>query len=181
MFERFTREAREAVVAAQDVARHLGAARIGTAHVLVGAVRTPGSVAARALATLGVEADDVATAVAALPTDGLDATALVTVGIELDAVRVQADRTFGAGAFDAVRPAAPRGHIPFDPAAKKMLETALREAVRLRQNRIDGGHLLLAAARLGDCDAHRVLVRLGAEPDAVRGAVVAVWAADPAA
>lgn len=181
MFERFTRDAREAVVAAQDVARHLGAPRIGTAHLLVGAVRAPEAVASRALARLGVGPDDVAAAVAALPGDGLDASALAIVGIELDAVRVQADRTFGAGAFDAVRPSAPRGHIPFDPAAKKLLETALREAVRLRQNRIDGGHLLLAAARLDDCDAHRVLVGLGAGADAVRGAVLAVWATDPAA
>jgi ATP-dependent Clp protease ATP-binding subunit ClpA len=183
MFERFTHEARDAVVAAQDVARHLGAPRISPAHVLVGAARVPGSVAGRALASLGIAVDDVAATVATSPADGLDADALASVGIDLEAVRDQAERTFGAGAFDAAaRPVgAPRGHIPFDPQAKKLLELALREAVRLRQNRIDSGHLLLAALRLEGSDANRVLTVVGVEAGAVRGAVVAAWAEAPAA
>ena len=40
MFERFAKDAREAVVHAQDEARTLGADRIGPEHVLLGAVRT---------------------------------------------------------------------------------------------------------------------------------------------
>ena len=39
MFERFAKDAREAVMHAQDEARALGADRIGTEHVLLGAVR----------------------------------------------------------------------------------------------------------------------------------------------
>ena len=56
------------------------------------------------------------------------------------------------------------------------LELALREAVRLKHNRIDSGHLLLAAVRATDSRAHHVLWELGAGADAVRDAVAAVWA-----
>lgn len=186
MFERFAREARDAVVQAQDVTKRLGADRCGTEHVLVAMLEIPGSVAARAAAGLGLSADAVGAAVRALPADRLDADALAGLGIDLDAVRARAEETFGPGALDGVRPATgrsarTRGHVPFDAPAKKLLEIALREAVRLKQNRIDTGHLLLAVARLDDTQAHRVLVGLGVGRDAVRQAVMAAWSESPAA
>src|SRR5438067_1024325 len=54
MFERFTDRARNAVVLAQEEARRLDHNYIGTEHVLLGLLREPESIAARALERLGV-------------------------------------------------------------------------------------------------------------------------------
>ena len=150
MFERFTRSARAAVVWAEESGRRTGAHHIGSADVLLGAVNVESSVAARALARLGIEPGSLAECVHSLDADALDAEALAGIGIDLDAVRSQVEATFGAGALDpdAARPRRTAGHIPFDLAAKKMLELALREAIRFKSKGIDTGHLLLAAARL---------------------------------
>lgn len=181
MFERFTKDAREAVVQAQDEARALGAERIGTEHVLLGAIRQPDTVAGRALGSLGVDHRAVLGGVRALPPHTIDGDALAGVGIDLDAVRAQVEATFGPGALDAVTapPPGKAGHRPFDADAKKLLEISLREAVRYKHRRIDSGHLLLAVARLDDTSAHRVLDGLGVSPDAVRAAVTAAWADVP--
>lgn len=186
MFERFAHEAREAVVQGQVVARAMGAERFGAEHVLVGAARGHDSIAARALSRLGVDADQVESAVRGLPAEHLDAGALAALGIDLDAVRAQAEARFGPGALDGVRPQAssrrrPRSHLPFDAGGRKTLETALREAVRLRHNRIDTGHVLLAIVRLDDLPAARVLESLGLAPGDVDDAVTAAWADSPAA
>lgn len=179
MFEKFAKDAREAVVGAQEEARRLGVDRIGTEHVLLGTVRTPDTVAARALERLGVGRADLLAAVRALPRDAIDADALAGVGIDLDAVRAQVESAFGQGALDAEPPSSPRGHLPFDTAAKKLLEVSLREALRYKHRRIDTGHLLLAVARLDDTTAHRVLSSLGVRTEAVRESVAATWADVP--
>ena len=57
---------------------------------------------------------------------------------------------------------APRGHMPFTKGAKKTLELALREALRLGHNYIGCEHILLALARVTDGTASRVLTDLGA-------------------
>ena len=46
--------------------------------------------------------------------------------------------------------AAPSGHIPFTPRAKKILELALREALDLHHNYIGTEHILLGVIREGD-------------------------------
>lgn len=185
MFERFTRDARDAVVHAQEVVRRVGDDHIGSEHVLLGAAEVEGSVAARALRRLGIETAALEAAVRALPGDALDAEALAGVGIDLAEVRRRAEETFGPGAFDAAAPRRRRGrtpgHVPFDRHAKKVLEISLREAIRLKQNHIDTGHMLLAVVRLTETPAHGVLVGLGATPDLVRTAVVETWAEAPAA
>ncbi|GAA3804791.1 Clp protease N-terminal domain-containing protein [Cellulomonas soli] len=176
MFEKFATDAREAVVRAQEAARTAGSDHIGAEHLLLGAVITPGSVAGRAVERLGLRTGDVVVLVRHLPTEVLDAEALAAVGVDLDAVRAQAEATFGPGALDGTRTPQRRTHLPFDAAAKKTLEVALREAVRFKQRRIDTGHLLFACARLDETRAHDVLDRLGVTPQALRQAVVAVWA-----
>ena len=60
----------------------------------------------------------------------LDAGALASVGIDLEAVSASADEVFGRGALDQARRSPTKGHIPFTADAKKALELALREAVR---------------------------------------------------
>ena len=59
MFERFTDRARRAVVHAQDEARELNHNYIGTEHLLLGLMREPESVAARALEELNIGQDAV--------------------------------------------------------------------------------------------------------------------------
>ena len=180
MFERFAKDAREAVVHAQTEARTLGADRIGPEHVLLGTLRTPDTVAAQALGRLGVDHAGLLTAVRALPAHTIDADALAGIGIDLETVREQVEASFGPGALDAVTGSAPtRGHLPFDAAGKKLLEVSLREALRCKHRRIDSGHLLLAAVRLDDTTAYRALAAVGVGPAAVREAVTAVWADVP--
>ena len=59
MFERFTARARRAVVNAQQEARELSHNYIGTEHLLLGLMREPESVAARALQELEISQDAV--------------------------------------------------------------------------------------------------------------------------
>jgi ATP-dependent Clp protease ATP-binding subunit ClpC len=54
VFERFTDHARRIVVKAQEEARALGHDYIGTEHILLGLIREHDSVAAQALAALGI-------------------------------------------------------------------------------------------------------------------------------
>ncbi len=58
MFERFTEPARQIVVLAQDEARGLGHDHIGGVHFLLGLLRLEDGLAARALASQGVDLDD---------------------------------------------------------------------------------------------------------------------------
>src|SRR5690606_34310293 len=68
----------------------------------------------------------------------------------------------------------PTGHIPFTPRAKKVLELALREALRLKVNYIGTEHILLGLVREGAGLGATVLHVLGASPDHVRREVAAV-------
>ncbi|MEJ7818802.1 MAG: Clp protease N-terminal domain-containing protein, partial [Rubrobacteraceae bacterium] len=55
----------------------------------------------------------------------------------------------------------------FSPRAKKALEQALREAVRLRHNYIGTEHVLLGILGNEDGTAVRMLARLGVSPEAL--------------
>jgi ATP-dependent Clp protease ATP-binding subunit ClpC len=59
MFEQFTERARQVVVLAQDEARALRHAYIGTEHVLLGLLREEQGIAARVLESLGVTIEEV--------------------------------------------------------------------------------------------------------------------------
>ncbi|SDO17953.1 Clp protease N-terminal domain-containing protein [Geodermatophilus sp. DSM 45219] len=176
MFERFTTEAREVVVLAQDEARSLRHGYIGTEHLLLALLRqdTPTTAVLR---RHGLDHDEVAGAVAAATGgDGLDADALRTLGIDLDAVRDVVEATFGPGALD--RPGGGRrrsspAHIPFTAGAKKVLELSLREAIALRSNRISDGHVALGLLREGEGLATKVLLDRGVDPRVLRADVTA--------
>ncbi|HEY1591946.1 MAG TPA: Clp protease N-terminal domain-containing protein [Solirubrobacteraceae bacterium] len=58
MFERFTDEARQVVVGAQEEAREIGHDYIGTEHILLGLLRSRPSAASEALSALGIGLDD---------------------------------------------------------------------------------------------------------------------------
>jgi ATP-dependent Clp protease ATP-binding subunit ClpC len=139
MFERFTDRARRVVVLAQEEARMLNHNYIGTEHILLGLIREREGVGARALESLG---------------------------ISLDAVRLQVEGIIGRGQE------VPSGHIPFTPRAKKVLELSLREAVQMGHNYIGTEHILLGLIREGNGVAAQVLVQLGAALDRVRQQVI---------
>ena len=97
--------------------------------------------------------------------DGAAARALASVAVTRDDVRAQVQRIVGAG--DA--PVA--GQIPFTPRAKKALESALKEAVALRDHEIRTEHILLGVVKQKDGVAARILDDFGLDPERVRAAV----------
>src|SRR4051794_9479754 len=134
MFERFTQEARAVALGAQRHAAALDHGWIGTEHVLLALLDDPDSRPARALAPWGVRGDTVRADVERIVgrgEPGLDADALATLGIDLDAVRERAERTFGPGALSRARRRGCIGdrRLPFTARTKKALEMSLREAV----------------------------------------------------
>src|SRR3954463_4134745 len=98
--------------------------------------------------------------------EGVAAKALESLNISLDAVRQQVEEIIGQGQ------AAPTGHIPFTPRAKKVLELSLREALQLGHNYIGTEHILLGLIREGEGVAAQVLVKLGADLSRVRQQVI---------
>jgi ATP-dependent Clp protease ATP-binding subunit ClpC len=98
--------------------------------------------------------------------EGVAARALESLNISLEAVRRQVEEIIGQGQ------AAPTGHIPFTPRAKKVLELSLREALQLGHNYIGTEHILLGLIREGEGIAAQVLQKLGADLDSVRQTVI---------
>lgn len=176
MFERFTPEARSVVVGAQVEARALRHARIGTEHLLLGMLARPGTTAARVLARHGITHGAVVEAVRThVRDDDLDAEALGSLGIDLDAVRDRVEEAFGPGALDERsedRSAGARGvrsgHIPFSPRAKKVLELSLREALAMKSKTITDAHIALGVIREGEGLAMKVLHDRGVDLPALR-------------
>jgi hypothetical protein len=63
--------------------------------------------------------------------------------------------------------------IPFTPAAKKVLELSLREALGLGHDYIGSGHVLLGLLRADNSTVARTLERLEVDPDQLRRDVMA--------
>jgi len=169
MFERFTKDARTTVVDAQEVARQTGSRAIDTRHLLVVLLERTGP-ASRAVADVGADVRAVASGARAdLRSDGLDADALAGIGIDLEAVRRQADEVFGAGALERAG-RTPGGHIPFSRDGKKALELALRETTRLKQRTIRAEHLLLGIVR-AECPGRTLLKQACIDLEALRRAL----------
>jgi ATP-dependent Clp protease ATP-binding subunit ClpA len=182
MFERFTDEARTITVAAD---RHAGALHhgwIGTEHLLLGLLDDHERRAARVLIARGVTGEWVREEVERIVGRGepdLDADALATLGIDLDAVRERVERAFGPGALAGRCGRRSRGEWrrPFTPRAKKTLELSLREALAAGDSFIGAEHLLLGLVREGDGVAARILAARGI----TREVVLAGLARDAAA
>ena len=178
MFERFTTQARSAVVQAQEEARRLHHPRIGTEHVLVGLLVEPVGAGGRALRRLGLDLEGAREELASrfAPATSFapeEAEALQSIGIDLEEVRRSVEDSFGEGALDrAERRWLARGHIPFSPSAKKCLELSLREAVRLGDKHIGTEHVALALARdAARSGAGRLLSAGGIDPGRLRAEV----------
>ncbi len=85
--------------------------------------------------------------------DGVAAQVLGSLGLTLETARDQVEQMIGRGS------AAPSGHIPFTPRAKKVLELSLREALELKQSYIGTEHILLGLIREGHGVGARILGR----------------------
>jgi ATP-dependent Clp protease ATP-binding subunit ClpA len=158
MFERFTRESREAVQMAQRAASRLGADQVEPEHLLLALACGDRHPAALALTEAGLASDAIAKAIE----DDLVAM-LELVGVPPSVV--------------ASTPALPRHDRPgLSPATKQVLERALREASRRRLRRLGPEHLLLGTLRPPATTVRRVLARLDVEPERL-AALVQVEAA----
>jgi Clp amino terminal domain, pathogenicity island component len=80
----------------------------------------------------------------------------------------------GAHGGRPLRPgAAPRGHIPFTPRAKKSLALSLRQATELHDDHIGVQHLTLALLSMRDGMVPVILTALGASAESLRAATLA--------
>ena len=155
IFNRFTGGARLCVEAAVEEARALGHDSIGEEALLLGVLAADDDIGAEALGSLGVSLEAAREGAKELFSD-----ALASVGISFDAVRDRA----GEG-FD-MRNSSP-GRLAFSPRAKRALEQALREALRLRDDRITGEHILRGALRDEHGHAVRLLAKLGVSVESI--------------
>jgi ATP-dependent Clp protease ATP-binding subunit ClpA len=144
MFERFTREAKNVVLAALAAAQQLGAEQVEPEHLLLGLAEgdTPAS---RAIAEAGLDAEAISAAIEA------DLVAM------LEVVGVPA-------AVVVATPGAPRADHPgFGVHGRRALEQALRE-LRRSERRIGAEHVLLGVLHAPSPTLTRVLARTSVEP-----------------
>jgi ATP-dependent Clp protease ATP-binding subunit ClpA len=160
MFERFTAAARAVV---ERAVAEAGGEQVGPEHLLLGVAAVDGGVLDR----LGLGHDALRAGLARL-----DADALAAIGIDLGEVERRVDASFGPGALRGRR----GGRVRFAPGAKRALELAVREALALSDRSIGAEHVLLGLVREPSERVRALLARRGAEPEAVRAAVLAARA-----
>jgi ATP-dependent Clp protease ATP-binding subunit ClpA len=135
---------------AERIARELGEEEPGAEHLLLSAIGLPDGSAARALGTVGVDADRLR---AALREEQADA--LVTAGVPRDA----------AEAMTEPAPLGPAGTpllYAAGPSAREVFQEAGRMA-RASKQRLAGAHVVAAVAELERGTLPRVLDRLGVD------------------
>ena len=164
MFERFSPSARATVVAARSEARRLRHQYVGTEHLLLGLVdvaREDGAhgastnIAATVLSASGLNAVYIRSQIIRLVGDGAnglgddEASALHSIGIDLDAVRSRLEESFGEGVLDRPGPEPTVSRMPFTARAKKALGLSVREARQLGSGSLEPEHILLGLIREG--------------------------------
>ncbi len=160
MFDRFAGGARDVVVQARGHARRLGHCWVGTEHLLLALSVSPS--VGETLRSCGLTVTSIEREVHRLLgwSQDRDRTALASLGIDLDQIRRAIEANFGRGALERTTPPLPRkrtrrsaatqpNDLPFTPAAKKSLELAFREALRLRQATVEPEHIALGLLRAG--------------------------------
>ncbi len=140
MFGRYSDRAQRVILLAQEEARRLNYSYVSTEHLLLGLLREEGGVAARALKNLG---------------------------IDLEQVRSEIEKSLGRGTSP------PTGEPQYTPRGKKVImELALEEARALGHSYVGTEHLLLGLIREGECTAARLLENMGADLERVRREVM---------
>lgn len=136
MQDKFTDRVRRVMFLAREEAARLHHDYIGTEHLLLGIIREG---------------------------EGLAATILTNLGLDLDVVRRTIENMVPASSGSVMI-----GEIPFTPRAKHVLELSVDEAKLLGHNYVGTEHLLLGLIREGEGIAARVLVEFGADKRKVR-------------
>lgn len=160
MFERYTDQAKRAVLAAENEARALRHAHVGTEHLLLGLLDEPDGpgVATAALHRLGIAPDAARQRVLGhINPGGAPSRPAQAAGEQ---------RVPGEGP-----PPAPAA-VPFTHRAMVAAEQALREALRFGHNYIGTEHVLLGLIRARDGVAAGVLADLSGDLSRVRRAVI---------
>jgi ATP-dependent Clp protease ATP-binding subunit ClpA len=173
MFERFEPAARQAVISARSEAAQAGQRKVSSEHVLLGLFAEPG-VAADTLAAAGLQAAELRSRIPRgshiAEAGGLDAEALASLGIDLDAVRRVTDAAFGRGALDLAPPSG-RKLMPIADDAREILIRAVREAQRTGCRQISSGHMLIGILDQESNCALTLLAEVGVDVAALRSDV----------
>ena len=143
VYERLTNQSRAVIANAQAAAQAYNHNYVGTEHLLLGLLRTPG-VAAKVLQSFGITEKQV------------DAKVLQIVGC----------------GDPAGPPMPPGAQSPFAPRGKRVLDVSHSEALSLGHEHIDAEHLLLALLRERDGVAARILHECGADYEKLRAEVL---------
>lgn len=97
--------------------------------------------------------------------EGVAAKALTSLNIDLEAVRARVEEILGKGQEN-------NAEMGYTPRAKKVIELAMEEALRLGHNYVGTEHLLLGLIREGEGVAAQVLTNLGADISQMRQRVI---------
>jgi ATP-dependent Clp protease ATP-binding subunit ClpC len=124
-FSNFTERAQRAIKLAQQEADRFNHPYVGTEHLLLG------------LIVLG---------------EGVAVNVLESLGISLEKVRLEVERTVGQGPETKTA-----GNIPFTPRSKKVLQLAMAEAQALSHNYVGTEHILLGLLHEGEGVAAQIL------------------------
>jgi ATP-dependent Clp protease ATP-binding subunit ClpA len=166
MLERFTEAARASVKDAWKIAADAGSPGVGEEHLLGALLAQPDCTAVAALTGLGLGPDQHRALLDECRDfrrrGGIgraDAEALRGLGIEVDEIIDRVEQIWGEGAllepvaaqatgrgrWKRGTPAASSGpgRLPWRPESKRVLETALRQALDLGSKRVGSEHLLL--------------------------------------
>ena len=188
MFERFTPEARQVVLRAQEHAVRLRHDWIGCEHLLLGVSESPtptGVLVREAGASPPALEDAIAAVIGSTAAGSDDTLLLATLGIDAEAVRQAAEARFGSDAlaragaggrrrrrrFGRRRCNPSSGWRRFTPKAKRALELSLREALRLKHRHLGVEHLALGLLARDDTAAWQILLYVGVRPDQLRRAL----------
>jgi ATP-dependent Clp protease ATP-binding subunit ClpA len=201
MFERFSERAHLVLDLARDEAEGLGQRYLGPEHVLLGLLREDTSAAARILRSHGMELESARAGLLGLAQQGLvpaprptDRDLLGTLGIDLDAIRRQTERTFGAQALGVATRQVTRRRwwqgktVVWTPLcgppllAKRALHLASQQARALGHPQVGPEHLLFGVlddAREPSVDGrssrrHRRITSYLGLPDGYQGAAGAL-------
>jgi len=97
--------------------------------------------------------------------EGVAAKVLMSLNLDVEAVRMQVESILGQGQEQG-------GDIGYTPRAKKIIELAMEEALRLGHNYVGTEHLLLGLVREGEGIAAQVLSSMGVDVQLMRQRVI---------
>ncbi len=158
----FTERVRRSLQLAREEATALRHEYVGTEHILLGLVAEGGGVAETALTNLGVNLNDIRTAVMQTVKPGQADGANDTSPGLLRAIK----DTIGMGRGDR--------DMPYTSRAKKALELSMMEARELNHSYVGTEHLLLGLLREERGIAAQVLSNLGMTATGVREEVIRI-------